>query len=148
MGICFRERHQKRGRKRIIKAEKKKKQAKKSKDDKDAAAAKEYMKKAKQLRKNVLQNTHNQDSAQSEDMRTEVGFRLVEDKWGDGDWVRNQVEPWVCKDPKQWRKLANNAKARDTKVIVTLPKFNRILTMRSLESDTAILQCDGFKTRG
>ena len=40
---------------------------------------------------------------------------------------------------KAWQKLSQKAKVNDTKMIVSLPEFDRILTMRTLGSDTNVL---------
>ena len=45
-----------------------------------------------------------------------------------------------CDDPKAWRKLSQKAKITDTKVVLSLSGFDRILTMRPLGSDTNVLE--------
>ena len=87
--------------------------AKKSNDGKDAAAAKGSAKNTKKLRKTV-------DSAQDRIIREEIGFRIIEDKWGTGGWIRKPVEKWECNDTKAWRKLSQKAKIHDTKVVLSL----------------------------
>ena len=118
------------------KAEKMKDKAKKSKDGKDAAAAKESAKDAKKLRKTVLKSIQKKDSANDRNIREEIGLRIIEGKWGTGDWIRKPVEKWERNGSKAWRKLSQKAKVNDAKVILSLPEFDRILTMRTLGSDT------------
>ena len=60
------------------------------------------------------------------------------DSAGTGDWTCKPVKKWECDDPKARRKLSQKAKVNDTKVVLSLPEFDRILTMRTLGSDTNV----------
>ena len=68
----------------------------------------------------------------------EVGFRSLEEKLGTGARVRRSVNKWICDDRLEWRKLTKNAKINDTKVVLSLPKFDRILASKTLGSGASV----------